>query len=128
MKKINSSFAERMKIKGFLIIAAVLVMLPVSVLVSNGSDDSYHSERILVKFNNPPSSEMLKAFAQDYQLQLERVIARLQVYRFTIQKGQNVRAVIERVVKTNAWRSRSLTTYDTPSTCPMIPCSHSNGI
>jgi subtilisin family serine protease len=99
MKKMKANFGKRLSITGLFFLAATLIMLPASMRAGDGSDGTYHSGRILVKFKSPPSSELLKGFKRNYNIQLERVIPRIQVYRFTIPKTQSVPAVIKRVVK-----------------------------
>jgi subtilisin family serine protease len=79
----------------------MLLILPLSGLGAEGSGLTYDSERILVKFKKQPSPLELRAFGRAHRLQLERVIPRISVFRFTIAPGDKVRDMVKRV-KTSA--------------------------
>jgi subtilisin family serine protease len=79
------------------IVMAMLLILPCGVWAAEGSGLTYDAEHILVKFKKPPLPRALRAFILTHQLQLEKIIPRINVFRFTKASRLTVEQIVDKV-------------------------------
>ncbi len=81
-----------------LIGAALLLLLTGHALGAGEFGDMHDANRVLVKFKKFPSQRRLRNFAISHNLQLDRTIPRIGVFRFRIPEGQKARTVVKRLI------------------------------
>jgi thermitase len=82
--------------RAWCILFALLLLFPAAASAQDEAAE-YHPGRVLVKFKHMPAAQELQQFAMSHQLRLEKVLSRVEAYRFAILQNQKVMQVVDRL-------------------------------